>query len=228
MQKTLVSDYDNTLYVNDNQILQNVDKIKEFINNGNIFVIATGRSYIDVSKMIVKYNIQYNYLICNDGGTIFDNNGKLLYKKDIQIDVANKIMEYIIQNNLYDITYIDSGFDYTKNIENCVNAIIIKDIDTNKSKKILNDITTKFNSVHGYISDNWINITEESVTKSNGIKFLENKLNLKEIYTIGDNINDIDMILKYNGACMKNSVNDLKNICSKQFDSIKDFIEYIN
>ena len=60
MHKTLVSDFDNTLYVNDNQIMQNIDKIKNFMDNGNIFIIATGRSYIDISKMIVKHNIPFN------------------------------------------------------------------------------------------------------------------------------------------------------------------------
>lgn len=229
MSKVLVSDFDNTLYVNDEQIIHNNKKIKEFINNGNIFIIATGRSYIDISKMILKYNIPYNYLICNDGGTIFDSNGKLLYKKDIPINIAYDIMNYIKLNNLQELTYIDTGFDYTKVIDEEVNAIIIRDINRVNSKKILQDIETKHPKIHGYISDNWINITEKTVTKANGIKYLEQYLNLNniDIYTIGDTINDIPMIKEYNGSCMINSTDDLKQCCKNNFNSVSEYIDYI-
>jgi len=229
MSKVLISDFDNTLYVDDNQIIQNINKIKDFINLGNIFIIATGRSYIDISKMIIKYNIPYNYLICNDGGTIFNNNGKLLYKKDIPINIANDIMKYVKTNNLEDITYIDSGYDYTKSIKTEVNAIIIRDIDRLKSLEILKLLESNYPEIHGYISDNWINITEKTVTKANGIKYIQNYLNLDkhDIYTIGDTINDIPMIKEYNGVCMINSTDDLKQHCNKHFNSVYEYIDYI-
>lgn len=229
MSKVLVSDFDNTLYVSDNGIIQNNKRIKEFINNGNLFIIATGRSYIDISKMILKYDIPYNYLICNDGGTIFDNSGKLLYKKDIPINIAYNIIDYIKINNLEELTYIDSGFDYTRVIDADVNAIIIRDTHNIDSERILNEIQNNFSQVHGYISDNWINITERTVNKANGIKYLIKYLNLNRdyIYTIGDTINDISMIQEYNGGCMINSTDDLKQYCSNHFNSVSEYIDYI-
>ena len=128
---------------------------------------------------------------------------------------------------MYDVTYFDSGYDYTKDIDTEVNAIIIRTLNLSCPDKILKFITNNFQSIHGYISDNWINITEKSVTKSNGIKYLQNKLHLDNIYTIGDTINDIDMIKKYDGACMNNSTNDLKNICNNYFNSVAEYIDYI-
>lgn len=227
MQKILVTDYDNTLYLNDEQIEDNIQKIKQFINKGNIFIIATGRSYIDISKMISKYNIPFNYLICNDGGTIFDNNGKLLKKTDIPHLTAIKIFEELKRLNLLDLTYIDTGFDYSKIIDNEVNAIIIRDTGQYNATKVLKYITEKYKDVHGYISDNWINITQKTVTKSNGIEYLKNKFNFTNIYTIGDTINDINMITKFNGACMSNSTSDVLDICNKKFNSVAEYIEYI-
>lgn len=229
MSKVLVSDFDNTLYVSDNGIIQNNKRIKEFINSGNLFIIATGRSYIDISKMILKYDIPYNYLICNDGGTIFDNSGKLLYKKDIPINIAYDIIDYIKINNLEELTYIDSGFDYTRVIDADVNAIIIRYTHNIDSERILNEIQNNFSQVHGYISDNWINITERTVNKANGIKYLIKYLNLNRdyIYTIGDTINDISMIQEYNGGCMINSTDDLKQHCSNYFSSVSEYIDYI-
>lgn len=230
MQKLLASDFDNTLFVNEYEIIDNVEAIKKFMANGNLFVIATGRSYIDISKMIIKYNIPYNYLICNDGGTIFDSSGKLLYKKDIPLPIAHNIMDFVNENSLNELTFIDTGYDYIKNIEKEVNAIIIRDIDKNKSINILNTITNMYPETHGYISDNWINITEKSVTKANGISVLTNILNISKenVYTIGDTINDVPMIKEYNGACMINATSDLKSICNHEYKSVKDYIDYID
>lgn len=42
MKKILVSDYDNTFYINDTDIKNNIDKVNKFRNKNNIFVIATG------------------------------------------------------------------------------------------------------------------------------------------------------------------------------------------
>ena len=229
MHKLLASDFDNTLFVNENDILNNIDAIKKFIANGNIFVICTGRSYIDISKMVMKYNIPYNYLICNDGGTIFNNSGKLLYKKDIPLNIAQDIMKYVSQNNLNEITFIDTGFDYQKEIAEEVNAIIIREINKMQSNNILNTLTSMYDEIHGYISDNWINITEKTVTKANGIKWLINNLNItkENVYTIGDTINDIPMVQEYKGACMINSTPDLQAVCTQEFKNVKDYIEYI-
>ena len=50
MKKLLVSDYDQTFYINDEDIEKNKIAVNEFRNQGNIFAIATGRSYYDFIK----------------------------------------------------------------------------------------------------------------------------------------------------------------------------------
>lgn len=229
MKKILVSDFDNTLYVNENDLILNISSINSFVEKGNIFIIATGRCYKDISKYTEKYNIPINYLVCNDGATIFDSNGKLIYKKDIPYNTGVQIINYLNSKNLIDKVYIDTGFDYTKDINNDFNGIIIRAFNKEESQKLLNDIINKFDDIHGYISDNWINITEKSVNKSSGIEVLckMNNYDKNNIYTIGDTINDITMIKNYNSACMINSTNDLKEICTKSFNSVKEYIEYI-
>ena len=228
MPKILVSDYDGTLYTNFDEFKKNIEKIKKFINNGNIFIIATGRNYLDIIKQTKYYKIPYDYIICNDGGTIFDKNDKLIYKKDIPDEISHDILNYLIMNNLFDITYIDTGFDYTKEAVNNINAIIVRDINREQSKLILKNILVKF-KVTGYISDNWINITEQNVNKANAIKYLRKKLDFdkRKIYTIGNTINDISMIKEFDGACVKNATEDLKCECTKIFNSVAEYIDYI-
>ena len=72
--KILASDFDDTLFVNNKDILEkNIKAIKEFITNGNIFCIITGRNYSYLKQDLIKYNIPYSYLICCDGAKIFNN-----------------------------------------------------------------------------------------------------------------------------------------------------------
>ena len=47
MKKILVSDYDQTFYIGDEDIEKNKIAVNRFRNKGNIFIIATGRSYED-------------------------------------------------------------------------------------------------------------------------------------------------------------------------------------
>lgn len=74
----LASDFDNTIYVEDkNQLQENIKYIKLWMRE-NIFVITTGRSYYSIYPLLVKNNIPYNYLICNNGAMVFDANNNII------------------------------------------------------------------------------------------------------------------------------------------------------
>lgn len=77
MKKILISDYDGTFYQNDIDTKKNIDKVNEFRTLDNLFVLATGRSYVDLKQKIDKYEIPYDYLILNHGA--------LLLSKDLEI-----------------------------------------------------------------------------------------------------------------------------------------------
>ena len=55
-EKILICDYDQTLYLNDEDMDKNKIAIKKFREKGNIFVIATGRSYFDFHNKVDLYN----------------------------------------------------------------------------------------------------------------------------------------------------------------------------
>ena len=51
-KKILVSDYDQTFYLNNEDIEINKEAVDRFRKEGNIFVIATGRSYFDFHNKV--------------------------------------------------------------------------------------------------------------------------------------------------------------------------------
>ena len=79
LTKIVVSDYDKTFYLNDEDIENNKIAVDEFRKKGNIFVIATGRSYFDLQNKVKLYQFEYDYLLINHGATMIDKNNHVIY-----------------------------------------------------------------------------------------------------------------------------------------------------
>ena len=91
MKKMLVSDYDQTFYLNDQDIEINKKEVKNFRNKGNIFIIATGRSFLDFKNKVNMYDIAYDYVILNHGATILDKNDNIIFNFPIYNEVIGDI-----------------------------------------------------------------------------------------------------------------------------------------
>ena len=108
MKKILISDYDGTFYQNDIDIKKNIDKVNEFRTLGNLFVLATGRSYVDLKIMIDKYKIPYDYLILNHGALLLFKNLEVLNVFILDKELVVSVLEYANNNkDIYDVVLID-------------------------------------------------------------------------------------------------------------------------
>lgn len=238
MEKIFVTDYDNTFYTNDKDIKKNIDKVNKFRELNNIFVIATGRAYENIIEEINKFNIKYDYLIINHGSTIINNKNEIIENHTIE----NSIQDSLISNlDIYDNNNFfccTSLTNYYK--QDMYKSHIIKDLtkihkafsslDTAKKvneklnfiykDKIITHIIEKYNAIE---------IISSQVNKSKAIKKIANILDIpsNNIYTIGDSYNDIEMIKDFSGACMKNSILELKNITTKEYNSVSDYLNEI-
>ena len=228
MKKMIASDYDRTFYLNDEDIEKNKTAIEKFRKEGNIFVIATGRSYYHFMKKVNKYNIDYDYAIINHGATVIDKQGNTLFnmpmnnsvinniKNDLQLDKSIDTfccskLETKVPFNHKDLTKINVKYK-TKN-----EAIKMNDQINNK----YSDFVTSYN-----ITSSSIEIISNKTDKSKTIKMLADKLGIenKNIYTIGDGYSDIQMIKDYNGYCMKESVDELKNVAKGEYNSVSNLV----
>ena len=86
-KKVLVVDYDRTLFINNSDMLNNINSINKFRENGNIFIIATGRTYNSLKKEIDKYNIEYDYLILNHGSLVIKKDKSTLFHYKIDKNI---------------------------------------------------------------------------------------------------------------------------------------------
>lgn len=241
MIKILVSDYDNTFYLSDVDIQINKKAVKAFRNNGNKFIIATGRSYLALKSKIEKYNIDYDFIIINHGATIIGKNNEIIYNFIIENEILNslkkdlKIEEYNIEylnyksekqetNVYFCCSCFDSRVDFSNNDLTKIAVVYNDNIDVSK---LVQDINKKYPMINAYlVSKNMIEIISSNINKSKAISLLADYYNLDStcIYTVGDGYSDISMIKDYQGYAMKNSVPELNHIAIKSVDSVSQLI----
>lgn len=224
--KLLATDFDKTLCVY-KDYLKNINYVNKFVDLENVFVIVTGRHIGSLLEDIKDQHIKYNYLICNDGGIIFDNNLKVIYQKDIPQNIVKAIAEIYENSDCLDDWYIDTGLTITKDKNSTGNGLIGRIKDREKAYQLLKYIKENYTDIDGYISERWINITEKSVNKGSGIKELINILNIEpsNVYTIGDEINDVPMSLyNYNSYRMSDSVIELRGKTIRAYNSVYELV----
>ena len=223
--KVLVSDFDKTLFVEDKDIVKdNIKAINRFISNGNSFIIETGRIYTDIILLLNEYNIKYNYLVCEDGAKIFNNLGYSIIDYLIPKKVVKEVIEVL---NKYDLDYkLDDGYNDTDNINDCIKikSELIDNIDYDKVLDELKDL-----DVYAYLSTNHLNITSSKINKEKALEYLikvEN-YNPNNIYVIGDEINDYEMLQKYHCGVIKKHNKVLDELKLKEYNNLKEYIDDI-
>ncbi len=223
--KILASDFDNTIYFLDNEEKnkRNAFKINEFISNGNIFCIITGRNYADLKNYLKKYNILYTYLVCDDGAKIFNSVDYCL--DTINLDKLTIEKTIKILENINADYYLDDGYNKTENMSDCV-KIVVNCIDEKEKERIVQLVKDKID-VHIYASRTHVNIIEKSVNKEHALKRLFNIENLdyNKLYVIGDNDNDYEMLETFNGAVIKEHHTKLNELKKEEYNELNEYID---
>ena len=233
MKKILISDYDGTFYQNDLDIKKNIDKVNEFRTLDNLFVLATGRSYVDLKQKIDKYEIPYDYLILNHGALLLSKDLEIIKVFTLDKELVDSILEYANNKDIYDVILI-SAFD--KNVTDTSNIvkIMLKLYSYDKALEVKNYIDKSYTNIKSYFisEDNHylVEVVSNKASKSLMIdKILDKEGIVKNnVYTIGDGINDIDMIRDYNGYRVRNSCKELVSVTDRVIDNVSDLISRIS
>lgn len=224
--KVLGSDFDNTIFFfNDPiQTKKNVNAINKFREQGNIFCLITGRTFMETKDIVNELNLTFDYLACGDGAMIFNKNLECIKLNTLDQDVALKAIK-ILQDNGYE-PYIENGYSIADTVVDCVkiSAEYCKDKeDAERVVKILNDTL----DVYAYASRIHVNVNNPRNHKRQAVIDLANIINtsLDNFYVIGDSINDYEMIEAYNSAVVKNYNKELEVLHPKVCDSVAEYVE---
>lgn len=235
--KLFVTDYDNTLYIDNDSIKENIKKLHELQENNFYIVISTGRSLPSIKEKIKEYNIPFDYVTCADGSIIYDKNYNLIKFYELNKEIINEVINFKNSINYEEmqVSY-ENGYsnplDLNKKISG-INIVIYNSNITDKTINLFNKIKENFPNynylIYNHEPYSYFCVKQKDVSKAYGITFLKNYLNIKDndIYVIGDSDNDLEMLKEYNGVCVNNSTKEVLNTCNKHYLTVSDYINDI-
>lgn len=223
--KILVSDIDSSMFTLENKEFK--ESIREFTARGHIFIIATSKAINYVADYLALTDINIEYYICNDGAVIFDHYFNVIYRKDLKSDVVRPIMNMLDSDDNILESFIDTSHGFAHDTIKCANGIVARAYDSVKAEILLNTICLKYPSIHGHISDNWLNIVDTDVNKAIALNYIKEnyRLDKADVYILGKNIEDLELMESFNGYTMKDCCEDLKKYAKGE---VNDLTELIN
>lgn len=127
MSKLLASDIDGTLLLNKKIHHKSIENIDKFKNDGNLFILSTGRALCDLNNIINEYNLDVDaYVLCN-GAFILDSNFNIIENYKINASIVYEISKYVLELKDFRVSVLDGYTNY-----------ILKSKDILRSKNIFN------------------------------------------------------------------------------------------
>ena len=221
--KLLVTDYDNTLelhydYTDNTAILRrNISAINNFMKH-NIVCIATGRHFDAIYKTLTQNNIRFNYLCANNGAELYDENYKLLFCLPLvehDLEILMNLNEKVFFRKPFNSNLISSANLYIENVKKY-----------DRIKKYLNENLKKSLIEYKFPK---IKIVNNKCNKVNVIDIIQKVEKILDInvYTIGDDVNDIDMIIQYNGTSLITANEEVKKMVPRVYNELNQFINCV-
>lgn len=235
--KLFVTDYDETLYTTDEEIRENIKKIKKLQENDFLFVIATGRSFPSIKNQTKLFKIPYDYLITSDGSIIYDKDDNIVKMFDIDKESVTLMKNFYGKLNYEEIQFsYKEGYQNIYDEENTllgINICMSNRIYNEKLEKNFLKLKRKYPKynflAYRHTNYSYLCIKPRNVNKSFAINYLKDLYDIKkkEVYVIGDSSNDIEMIHDFKGAAMASSYPDVLRVTKKKFKKVSDYIDSI-
>ncbi len=239
--KIIASDYDGTL--NHHGISQ-ADKtaIKKFRAEGNKFGLVTGRDLEQAMWVIYdlkKAELELDFVLCCTGGVTLTSDGEIVKAK------KQKTGEYLNDMIKYARTLELGSFRVS-------NELVVCHVDPrghiNQDFSVISELTQanawfgneddaqKFveyveknhkNDISVFRNGGSIDMPPLGTSKVTGVYEYASQFEDAKIYTVGDNVNDIPMILEFDGYAVSNAREETKKAAKHHCDRIADMIEEI-
>ena len=205
--KCVFSDIDGTLLNSKHQISEKTKKKVQQLAIQNIpFILVSARMPKGMHYFLDELQIKAP-MVSYSGGLILDENQKVIYSKGFSVEMAKRLYKYIkyyyqipvsfYVENHWMVDEIDEGIEE----ESIITGLKPEKLDLNGVKKVHKLLVIAeagiVDRLEMSLKENYLEIMDESVSKSSAIQFLcdKMKIDLHQTVSFGDNYNDLDMLL---------------------------------
>lgn len=227
--KVAASDYDGTLFRQNNISEEDIIGIHKWREAGHLFGVVTGRDYGMLAPQLRYYGIKFDYAVCNNGGIICRQDGGVLWQARIATALLQQILEIAgVRESLHlafsaaDRTFLCHERDgsWITREATAWNFPLVKiqerEIpwlpqihqfslgyeDSAKAEAVSETINVRYGrDIHAYPNRGSVDITPYGISKKQGIQQMIELMGWQDIaiYAIGDEINDLPMIKAFGG-----------------------------
>ena len=216
----VVSDLDGTLLDANHQLCAETKAtVKQLVELGYQFMIATGRHYQDVYLIAKQLDVEMS-LITSNGARVHNASGEVLFEDHIPEHWVAEILKlsakFRVHRNLYqqDLWLVEepheellaihhaSGFSYQITDFAAINLAQIDKIYFNASHQELLKLRDKLLEVVGehltvtFTSPEYLEIMNKGVSKGHALEMIlqQKQLNSEQVLAFGDGMNDCHML----------------------------------
>ena len=254
--KIAASDYDGTLFRQRTISDETVKGVHDWRAAGNKFGMVSGRDYGMLIPQLNHYGVEYDFAICNNGGIIRDQAGKVIYQANIDSrTLKNMSQEPLVKKSFHyafsaeDVTYLcheAEGSWITREAKEWDFPIIkINESDIATLKGIHQfslgfdepeqsaDCAAALNEKFGEIICAYpnacsVDVTPVGVSKRQGLEHLMKAMAWSDskLYVIGDEVNDLPMITAFNGYTVDTARDVIKSQASGVFSDVGEMLSH--
>lgn len=244
--KIIASDYDGTLRHGSGIAERDREGIKLWRDNGNLFGVVTGRG-AGMEKTIADDNLDVDFIIVYNGTDICDSEGNILKRLMGETDRLYELLplilrkesdwaEFVTPGQSYYVTYGDtpeeSKANWTKseilkNVRQFMQIYALYETEA-EALEAAERLNADFNdSVSALVNGRWLNVAPAGVTKATGVLEYAKLMSVEEknIFTIGDSYNDLDMIKAFNGFTVHNGAEEVKKAARGVYSGVGELIQ---
>lgn len=220
MEKMLIAaDYDGTLNINGKIDKATRNAIDRWRNAGRYFGVVTGRG-IDFFDTAKEVNLPFDYLIVCTGSLILAKDKSVLYESLIPAELFAAIEHAMA-------SYADiEGF--SKSDGNPRHHYYATFPSPKRALQVRKELLDKFGDrLCIFVNGPHINIGNRGTGKAEGVALVLQHFSLPEdsAAVVGDDYNDLDMILAHNGWAVESGRSDIVSRAPHTCKSVGDLID---
>lgn len=200
---------------------EDLEAIARWKEAGNLFAVVTGRSGLSIHRELDKYDLKPDFLICNNGGLVFDKDGRRLSENYMEtitaVDLVYAMKEMdnvcsvmvndgmarhkvIVNPQLSDPRYAGVKGDLPEDEALSLPRycqIVVSMTDSQAAEDMAEQINHFFGEhLSAYPNNTCVDVVARGVSKGEGLQFALSWADVDEddVYVLGDSWNDLPMI----------------------------------
>ena len=252
--KIAASDFDGTLNDKDRGISpENVAAIKEWQTEGNKFGLVTGRN-LELAKLGLEgYDIKLDFCVGLNGAVVFDENEQEVFGAELPTEIIEQLWEHDIAGESPYVmllqgkkTYVHwntpdnnnplyhAGLTEVTRAESLriphVMQMCFAAASVSRAEELASDINKRFGKlVAAEVNLHYVDVCSSGNDKGTGLANLQAAMKWEHdpLYVIGDDLNDLSMIERFDGFAMENANPLVKEKARATFDSVGEMLKYL-